>query len=110
MNEPTIAELLERSRAAHQQFRRLSPHIRAIGGLKLTTAGDVQAARVHLEAAGAYRKEAHDRDPDMADPAWVDDMALGFEHSKVLTFYAEQAARPLPTAAEVAARVATAKR
>ena len=109
MSQPTIAELLQQSRAAHALFRRFSPHVRAVGSQKVVTAGDVTAARAHLALAGAFRKEAHDRDPDMTDPAWVDDIAAGFEHSKVLTFYAEQAATAVPTAADIAARIATVK-
>lgn len=92
IEKPNVGDLLERSRAAHLQYRQFTPHKRSVGGRLVTMPGDPVKARAALELAGELRKAAHDADPDQADPAWERDHAVsGVESHKLLTFHGEHA-------------------
>jgi len=73
---PNIAQLLTDSIAAHQRYR-------ALGTVK--AAGALDAIR----EARTLRQQAHDADPDHADPGWA---ATGtkYPHDALMVFYAEK--------------------
>lgn len=102
-----VGLLLEQARAAHLEYRRFTPHKRSIAGRLVDVAGDPVRAREALERAGTFRKAAQDADPNRTDPAWVQDEAAGHPHDAVLTFYGEQAAKPMPADVAMARRAET---
>lgn len=91
----SVGELLERARAAHLEYRQTAPR-RVPGPAGATaSAGDPVACVTALDAAGTCRKAAEDLDPTFQDPAWETDAATtGVLHADLLTFFAEQLAKP----------------
>ena len=79
-----VAELLARSRAAHQQYRSFQPVI-VSGRLN---PGNLALARQALRQAAALRDQARAQDPQRRDEAWqVDD------DESLSAFYREQLSR-----------------
>lgn len=77
----SIADLLERSHAAHTAYREA---IRAGQPTALAT--------IELVNAQRHRLVAHALDPDHTDPAWAAE-ALKYPHEDLVAFYAQQLAR-----------------
>jgi len=83
MSEPTVAELLALSRAAHQRYRSFQPvsqHGRVVGG-------DRTLARHALAEARRYRLAADAADPQQTDPAWAAQPAAFADHKELVHFY-----------------------
>ena len=72
-----VEDLLQRSMAAHQDYRQAK------------RARDATSARVALIRADKLRKEAHAADPEHTAPAWTA-TAKTYPHDALLVFYAEQ--------------------
>jgi hypothetical protein len=85
-----IAQLLQESLAAHAEYRANMARMAPQGGVLVAVPGNPIVARAALERAGDLRRQAHDADPNQADPAWALDP---IPHHDLLTFYAEQLAR-----------------
>lgn len=91
---PTVAELLEASRAAHDEYRsNVSRMASGSAGGVLAVGGDVVKAAAALDRAATLRKQAHDLDPKRTDDAWTVDATLTGGPDILLTWYAEHLAR-----------------
>ena len=80
----TVAELLQRSRAAHEESKPRKDRAR-----------DKEA----LRKAAELRVEAFNADPEMSDPSWALDKG---NHFYLLGFYDEQRVLPAPVPLPVA--------
>lgn len=105
----TVAELLEQSRAAHDEYRANLPRMAGGGGTVQAVAGDVVKAAAALNRAASLRKQAYDLDPAQADDAWQIDQAVTGGPHVLLTFYAEHLAREDDPVAQAARRIAERK-
>lgn len=76
----SVADLLSQSRTAHDRYRRLSHDTK-----NRDLVGQGEAVRAALLA----RLEAHQLDPDQADPAWIADQQAmkGQSSSALVIFY-----------------------
>lgn len=85
----TVAELLDASRRAHEQYRKNIPHLRANAktGTLDTINGDAIASLQHLREARQLRSEAHALDPDHADPAWAAEVLQQYRHADLMNWY-----------------------
>ena len=70
----TVADLLAASRAAHLQKKHAAGRVDRVG--TVIAAPDYPKAEQHAEDALNLRLQAHELDPEMADPAWAQDEAL----------------------------------
>lgn len=93
MAQPTVAELLEQSRAAHQDYRSSLPRMAGGGGKVVAVDGDVVKAAAALNLAATLRKQAYDLDPDLTEDAWIVDAAATGGPNVLMTWYAEHLAR-----------------
>lgn len=79
----TVPELLDRSWQAHQRYRS------AAGSAKKAPDGPVM--RQALLDAYTLRVQAHEADPEHADPAWISEQGktlAGVDtHDSLMTFY-----------------------
>lgn len=107
MADPTIAELLEQSRAAHAEYRANVPRMVAGGaGSAVAIEGDVVKAAAALERAATLRRQAIDLDGEFLDDAWtVDSQLTGGPHT-LMTWYAEHLGRTDDAVAVAAQRIA----
>lgn len=106
MADPTVAELLEQSRAAHQDYRANVPRMASGGGSVGAIDGDVVRAAAAISLAAQLRKQAFDLDPEMREDAWtVDAQLTGGQHA-LMTWYAEHLAREDDPVAVAASRMA----
>jgi hypothetical protein len=107
MPDLTVPELLEQSRAAHDEYRSNLPRMAAAGGGAIAAVGgDVVKAAGALERAASLRKQAYDLDPDRTDDAWTIDAALTGGPDVLLTWYAEHLAREDDAVSLAARRIA----
>ncbi len=88
----TVADLLLRSREAHQRYRNALPRRVPQGSTTISIPGDAVQAGVELTLACRLRVEAHAIDPNLQDPAWRDE-PVTHDHDSLLTFYGEQLSR-----------------
>lgn len=85
-----LAKILVQARAAHVAYRTYAPRI---------TNG--QAVEDRTEALNALlralelRETAEALDDDHSDPAWVDDLALGYDQRGLLQYYRQKKAQYL---------------
>ncbi len=93
---PTVSELLARSRASHEIYRRSLRH--RVNGI--TVDGNVQAAAEAVATSARLRMQAELRDPRHEDAAWVDDMAAKFPHTAMVQFYEDEVKYYVPVIAE----------
>lgn len=77
-----VGDLLAASRAAHARYRRHAGTADAKGNI--TRAYDATVCEPAITDALKTRLQAHELDPDHADPAWAQD---GAQHQKLVTFY-----------------------
>ena len=92
---PTIADLLARSRAAHQRFQQASGHNDGKGKIRHP---DDDAAAVAIQQAREARRAAQTHDPDHLDPSWALDQAAnkGVNSDLLLAFYDDYFAADVP--------------
>ncbi len=83
---PSVAALLQQSRAQHTLYRRSIRHI--VNGVTLP--GNPDAANTAFREAARRRAEAELADPSHADASWPDDLAQKFPHAALLEWYQEQ--------------------
>lgn len=95
MADPTIASLLEQSRAAHQRYRDACDAMvpDGAGGVR-ARGGSPSQARLALHEAAVLRQQADQADPTHADPAWADEPSQ-FQHHELDAFYAAELAKPV---------------
>lgn len=77
-----LATILSQARAAHAEYRQNAPRI-----TNGQTVENRPAALAALERALERRETADALDDDHSDPAWVDDLALGYRQRDLLTYY-----------------------
>lgn len=79
----SIAEMLQRSRAAHQAYY---GQVRAWNATTRTwsAAADLEPAKACLREAATLRQQAHDADPEHRDAEWRNDAG---PHEELLRFY-----------------------
>lgn len=77
-----LAQILTQARAAHVAYRQAAP--RVTNGQKVE---DRPTALAALLKALELRETAEALDDDHSDPAWVDDVALGYSQRDLLTYY-----------------------
>lgn len=106
MDQPTVAELLEQSRAAHQDYRANLPRMAGAGGKLVEIAGDVVKAAAALNLAATLRKQAHDLDPGQLEDAWAVDSIFAGGPDVLMTWYAEHLGRTDDPVAVAARRMA----
>jgi hypothetical protein len=85
-----LAKILTLARAAHMAYRTAAP--------RLTNGQQVEDRTVALEAllrALELRETAEILDDDHSDPAWVDDVALGYSQRDLLIYYRQKKAQYL---------------
>ena len=87
---PTVRELLDLSRAAHQRYREALPQRRQDGTV---LPGDSTLARAALLDARRLRQQAEQDDPAFADAAWSDSVSMEPD-----TKNANVAVKPSPSA------------
>ena len=80
-----LAKILAEARAAHVQYRLAAPRI--------TNGQQVEDRSLMLQAlerALYLRETAEVLDDDHSDPAWVDDVALGYSQRDLLRYYRQK--------------------
>lgn len=109
--DPTVGELLELSRAAHEEYRANRPRMASVaGGTVAAVRGDELKAAAALARAADLRAKAHAADPGHLEDAWVIDAAItGGEHV-LATWYSEHLARTDDPVAVAAQRIVDGKR
>lgn len=80
-----LAKILTEARAAHASFRLASPRMAA--GQRVE---DRDTALRSLLRALELRETAEVLDDDHSDPAWVDDLALGYQQRDLLKYYRQK--------------------
>jgi hypothetical protein len=85
-----LAQLLTQARAAHTAYRTYAPRI-----TNGQVVEDRSLALAALERALYLRETAEVLDDDHSDPAWVDDLALGYQQRDLLQYYRQKKAQYL---------------
>jgi len=80
-----LAKILAEARAAHDHYRIYAPRI--TNGQQVE---DRTLAFNALERALSLRETAEVLDDDHSDPAWVDDLALGYQQRDLLKYYRQK--------------------
>lgn len=89
MSPITVAELLNRARLAHLEYRESLPRMASGNGHVVALPGDPIAAQDALDRAYALRAQAEALDQPGTDPAWVEDSET-HPHYALLSYYAEE--------------------
>jgi len=83
----SVADLLRLSRAEHLAKKCAAGRANSDG--VVTEAPNYPKAEAHIREAIRLREAAHALDPEMADPAWADDLAKnkGVSSESLLTWF-----------------------
>ena len=84
--QPTVAQLLAASRAAHLQKKHASGRVNTTG--VVVQQPDYDKATAHVAEALRLRLQAHEQDPEHTDSAWTIDQTLnGCDHDTLVRFF-----------------------
>ena len=88
-SDPTIADLLQQSRQHALNRKRHAGRANKDG--LVSTPPDYPQAEAHAAQALDLRLQAHNLDPEHADPAWVTDLSAnrGISHDAIVAFLTE---------------------